>query len=181
MMNGYCLAAAVALWACAGMSDGLAAPASASGTATAATAPASAADYVRQAALSDMYEVQASRLALDRATSPSVKSFAQQMVTDHTATTNGLKATLASANLPATPPTALDARRVDMLGQLSRTSGGDFDRLYLQQQGAAHQEALLLHTAYAQGGDTPPLRTFAGQAAGRVQMHIDMLRQLGSP
>jgi putative membrane protein len=172
-------AAAAALSGWAGISMAGAQPA-AEGAAAAPGAPTSTADYARQAALGDMYEIQSSQLAAKRATSPAVKKFAQQMVTDHNATTNALKAALASANVPATPPTSLDPRRADMLRQLQGASGPAFDRMYVQQQMTAHQEALALHSSYAKGGDTPPLRTLAGQTAEKVQSHIDMLRQMPS-
>ena len=176
-------AAALALGGCAGTSDEAAAPsAMASGVpaaATAAAAPVRAADYVTQAALSDMYEIQSSQLALTRGSS-AVKGFAQQMITDHTATTNALTATLTSANMPASPPATLDPRRQAMIAALNGASGPAFDQLYLHQQLMAHQEALALHSGYAQAGDAPPLKAFAGQVAGRVQMHLDMLRTLGA-
>jgi putative membrane protein len=171
-------AAALALCGWAGMTNVATAQPGAAGTAAAPGAPTSAGDYARQAALGDMYEIQSSKLAETRATSPEVKKFARQMVTDHTGTTNALKAALASANVPATPPTSLDPRRADMLRQLQGASGPAFDQMYVQQQMTAHEEALALHSSYAKGGDTPPLRTLASQTAQKVQSHIDMLRRM---
>ena len=47
--------------------------------------------FVEAAAISDMYEVAASKLALQRSSSPTVKEFAQKMVDAHTETTTKLK------------------------------------------------------------------------------------------
>ena len=47
------------------------------------------ADFVKEAATSDMFEIQSSRLAAER-TQGNVQSFATQMVTDHTKTTSDL-------------------------------------------------------------------------------------------
>ena len=47
--------------------------------------------FVTAAAISDMYEVTAGKLALERSSSPAVKEFAQKMVDAHTETTTQLK------------------------------------------------------------------------------------------
>jgi putative membrane protein len=48
-----------------------------------------------------------------------------------------------------------------MIDQLNGQAGRNFDRLYVQQQVAAHQEALGVHGGYAQTGDTAPIRSTA--------------------
>jgi putative membrane protein len=143
-----------------------------------ATAPMTAAAYVAEAARGDMYEIQASQLAQAQASSPAVKSFAAQMVRDHTASTEKVKAAAAQANVSTSPPPALDDRRQSMLDQLKAAKGADFDRLYLQQQTMAHQDALTLHQGYAQNGDSAPLRAAAGSIAPVVQRHLTMLQDM---
>lgn len=134
--------------------------------------------YVAGAATGDLYEIESSRLALERSQSAEVKKFAQQMVTDHTATTAALKAALAQSGLSLTPPAALDARRQGMLDNLRAASAADFDRVYLDQQTAAHQEALTLHSSYAEDGDNDALKKLAATTAPKVQHHFDMVKQL---
>lgn len=53
-------------------------------TMSSGTASVSDTSFVRQAALSDMYEIQASQLAQTKATSADVKRFASRMIADHT-------------------------------------------------------------------------------------------------
>jgi putative membrane protein len=133
--------------------------------------------YVTNAAIGDMYEIESSKLAQQKAQS-AVKKFAQQMITDHTATTAKLKATIAEAGLQLMPPTKLDARRQGMLDNLSSLSGAAFDTAYLDQQTAAHQEALALHTGFAQDGDNEPLKKLAAATAPKIQHHYEMVQQL---
>lgn len=144
----------------------------------AATAAPATPDYVVNAALSDMYEIQSSRIAQDKARSADVKSFAQRMITDHTATTAKLKETLPKARVTTIPPTALDARRQALIQQLEAAAPAGFDALYRQQQLAAHQEALQLHQSYAAGGDNPALVELASQTAPKVRMHLEMLQKM---
>lgn len=134
--------------------------------------------YVTNAALGDMYEIESSKLALEKAKSAEVKKFAQQMITDHTATTAKLKETLTAAKLQITPPAQLDARRSGMLDNLRGASAEDFDKAYLDQQTAAHQEALTLHSGFAQDGDNEPLKKLAAETAPKIQHHFDMVKKL---
>lgn len=148
-------------------------------TMPAAPAPASvtAADFVTKVAMSDMYEIQASQLAARRGGNAGIRTFAQTMIHDHTATTNQLKGIVnGHADLPL--PTALDADHQDMLTQLTNASAADFDQKYVDQQTHAHEDAESLLTGYAQNGDNPDLRAFAGETAPKVQHHLDMVRAL---
>ncbi|MEW9854403.1 DUF4142 domain-containing protein [Novosphingobium sp. M1R2S20] len=132
--------------------------------------------YVTNAAISDMYEVQSSQLALEKAQSAEVKQFAQKMINDHTATTDQLKSTVASANLNITPPTSLDSRRQGMLDNLKGLSGAEFDKAYLEQQTAAHEEALNLHRGFAEDGDNEALKKLAAEIAPKIENHLEMVR-----
>jgi putative membrane protein len=146
----------------------------------AATAPManSANAYVTNAAIGDMYEIESSKLALKKSSSAAVKKFAQQMITDHTATTAKLKATIKQAGLTLTPATELDARRAGMLDNLRSASAADFDKVFLDQQTAAHQEALTLHSDFAEDGDNDALKKLAGETTPKIQHHFDMVKQL---
>lgn len=48
-----------------------------------------------------------------------------------------------------------------MIGQLHAATPAAIDRLYLQQQVPAHQQALAMQGGYARSGDTPALRETA--------------------
>lgn len=174
-------AAAFALAACAHDDTTAAADqaqdagAAVTGLATASTI-SDANAYVMNAAISDLYEVQSSQLALERTQSAAVRSFAQQMITDHTATTNMLRPIATQAGI--TPPSALDTRRQEMLENLRAASADDFDDRYIDQQTAAHQEALTLHRTYAAQGDHSQLKSFAAQVAPRIEQHLGHVRGL---
>ena len=59
----------------------------------------------------------------------------------------------------------LDARHAAMLNQLASVPPGpQFDATYGAMQVQAHQEAVAMFAAYAQGGSNPAMRTFAQQA-----------------
>jgi putative membrane protein len=150
------------------------------GLASAATVGANTtAGYVTGAAMGDMYEVEAGKIAAQRAKSPEIKAFAQMMVVDHTKSTNDLKAALATANAGVTPPADLDDRRKGMLQNLRAAGDADFDLAYLHQQLAAHLEALTIHGGYAAHGDNPVLKDVAAKIKLVVEHHIAEIKRIG--
>lgn len=147
------------------------------GKVTAATANSVDA-YVTNAAISDMYERDASKMALEKSKNAAVKAFAKDMIAAHTATTAEVKKIVASDKLAVTPPTALDSRRQGFIDNLKAASAADFDKVYLDQQTAAHEEALTLHKSYVDDGENADLKAFATKTAPKVQMHLDMAKKL---
>jgi putative membrane protein len=133
--------------------------------------------FVEQAALGDMFELASSKLALTKSQSPEIKAFAQQMITEHTATTAKLKQ-LVAGNAAAPLPTALDDRRSGLMETLQGTAPDKFDEVYLDQQGQAHREALGLMDSYGTHGEDAALKSFAAETKPKIQMHMDMVSKL---
>jgi len=134
--------------------------------------------FVDAAAVSDMYEVEAGKIAVERSKSADVKQFAGKMITAHTGTTDTLKATLTRINAAVTPPSTLDNRHQGMIDELRGAKDEDFDGRYLAQQVDAHNEALILMRGYAKDGDTKDVKTFANKTQKAVQMHLNMAQKL---
>jgi len=134
--------------------------------------------FVTAAAISDMYEVEAGKIAAQRAQSPAVKDFANQMVQAHTETTEKLKAILASNNINVTPPAHVDNRRQGLLDDLRGAKAEDFDHRYISQQVAAHKEANILMRGYAKDGDNSAIKDFAATTDQAVKMHLSMAEKL---
>jgi len=147
------------------------------GATTAATIGQVSTDaFVTNAAIGDMYEVQAGEIAQKKGQSADVKAFGKMMVTDHTAMSNEMKPLVAAAG--KTLPTGLDERRKGLIDNLNAASAGEFDQTYLSQQEAAHSEALTLMQGYADNGDDAGLKAAAAKAAPKVQAHLDRVKQL---
>jgi putative membrane protein len=136
--------------------------------------------FVTAAAISDMYEVTAGKLALQRSQSSDVKAFAQQMVNAHTGTTKKLKGIIAANAIKVSPPAHVDNRRQGMLDDLRGASAADFDHRYITQQVAAHKEADILMRGYAKDGDSAPIKAFAADTDQAVKMHLAMAQKLDS-
>lgn len=134
--------------------------------------------FVAKAAASDMFEIEAAKVAAKRSTNPSVKKFAAAMEKAHMATTAELKTAIAASGAAITPPMALPADLQEDLDDLNKADAKDFDKKYADSQVDAHQAALNLLQRYAQDGDTPAIKAFAAATAPKVQEHLNMAEGL---
>jgi putative membrane protein len=135
------------------------------------------ADFVKEAAISDMFEIQSSTLAQDKGNAPE-KSFASQMVTDHTKTSEELKGLVSSGKVKADLPTALDSSHQSKLDKLKGESGKDFSSDFDSDQVSAHKDAVSLFERYAKGGDNPDLKHWAGKTLPTLKHHLEMAQDL---
>lgn len=172
-MKALLLAASAALLAtaCSTTSDDDMAPVE--------TAPAgmAAATYMGSAASGDMFEIQSGQLALQRSCDPTVRTFAQMVVDDHSRMSSQMMMTAQSAGLPP-PPTMMMPHHMEMLQRLQATTGPGFDAAFKNEQMMAHQEALTLHRTYSESGDQSALRGLASQAVPVIQMHLSQVQNL---
>jgi putative membrane protein len=132
--------------------------------------------FVDNAGQGNMYEIQAAQIAEQKSTSPAVKAFAKMMIVDHTALANQMKPLIIKAG--KTAPTELDQRRKGFLDNLNAASPQAFDKTYIDQQVAAHEETLSLMKGYADNGDDPGLKAAAAKTAPKVQAHLDKAKAL---
>jgi len=95
-------------------------------------------EFVRDVALKNMAEIELSRLASEKATSPEIKSFAQRMIDDHGAAGHSLESVVSGQRLEW--PVQLDSRHRKSLDELAAKQGADFDRDYVKTMVESHQD-----------------------------------------
>ena len=135
-------------------------------------------DFVQKAAMSDMYEVQAGKLATEKGQSDAVKQFAQQMVDAHTKTTEELTGIVKAKNIKVDLPTKLDAKHQKLIDDLNSAPAKDFDKTYANQQVDAHQEAVHLFKKYAAKGDDADVNQFAEKTLPTIEHHLEDAKKL---
>ena len=158
---------------------GLSAPFLFNPAALAAQAPTTS-DFVQTVAISDMFEVQAGKMATEKAQSGDVKSFGQHMVDDHTKTTKELKNLIADKNIEAELPSKLDPEHQAMLDKLTTLSGNQFDKAYTQNQVKAHEKAVSIFEAYAAAGDNNDLKDWATSTLPTLKDHLKEAKDLSA-
>ncbi len=137
----------------------------------------STADFVKEAAISDIFEIQSSQLAAERA-NESTKAFASQMITDHQKTSNELKSMVQSGKANASVPLDLDSSHQKMLDKLKGLNGGAFTKQYDKDQVSAHKDAVSLFKRYAKGGGDAALKDWTGKTLSDLERHLEMAQNL---
>jgi putative membrane protein len=129
--------------------------------------------FALKAADSDLFEVEAAKLAAKRSTNAEIKKFAVAMEKAHAKSTESRKAAIAASGAAITLPMALSEDAQGKLDDLTKADDKDFDKKYADSQVDAHQAALNLLQRYAQDGDTPAIKAFAAATAPTVQEHLN--------
>jgi putative membrane protein len=133
-------------------------------------------NFVEKAALGNMFEIEASKLALERSQVQSVKEFAQTLIDAHTASLSEL--TSLSSSAMVTAPTVLDSHFSDQITKLQEAKVEDFDDIYIDQQTEAHENSRDNLKSYADNGVDGGLRAFAAKTVPTVEMHLETVRAL---
>jgi putative membrane protein len=135
------------------------------------------ADFVKDVAISDMFEVESNKLAQAKGNAPE-KAFASQMVTDHTKTSTELKGLVTSGKVKVELPTVLDSSHQSKLDKLKDKSGKDFSSDFDSMQVSAHKDAVSLFERYAKRGDNPDLKAWASKTLPALKHHLEMAQGL---
>jgi putative membrane protein len=137
----------------------------------------STADFVKEVAISDMFEIQSSKIAQERGNAQE-KTFAATMIKDHEKTSNELKSMVSGGDFKAELPTALDTSHQSKIDKLKSSSGADFSSRYDGDQVSGHKDAVSLFERYAKGGDNPKLKDWADKTLPTLRHHLEMAQDL---
>jgi putative membrane protein len=133
-------------------------------------------EFVKDAAMEGVAEVELGRLATQRASREAVRQFGQRMVTDHSALNAELIPLAQRKGISV--PAALDALHQQIKDRLSSVAGTDFDGAYMQEMVADHTKDVQHFEYEAQMGTDPEVKAFAVRAFPVLQQHLDMARDL---
>lgn len=124
------------------------------------------------------FDRQEGALAQTEAKSPAVKAIAQQLTNQANDFATRLAPTAMAASI--TPPTILRNDLRVRLGQMRVQQGLDFDRTYVADQIASHEELLKMEGGMSNEGVSPQFATLMQQGNSLVQTNLEKLRALQS-
>lgn len=136
-------------------------------------------DFMRSAAQAGRAEVEAGRIALQKASDPAVKDFAQKMIDDHTQAGEKLQRLAASkgVELPA-EPAAADRGRI---AWAKTAAAADFDRRYVETFAVeAHRDAVARFRKEADRGRDADVKAFARELLPKLEEHLTIAESLRS-
>jgi putative membrane protein len=134
---------------------------------------------LKDLAQANMAEVAAANIALKKATRQDVKTFAQQMVDDHTKGLQAVQEVAQSKNV--TLPTEPDAKHKKMAARLDKLSGEAFDKAYLANAGVSDHKAAMNKVVDAQKKATDPdVKALAAKLQPTIDEHLQKVQVLAT-
>jgi putative membrane protein len=121
-------------------------------------------EFVEDVAVKNMAEIELSRMALDKATAPEIKAFAQKMIDEHGAAGDSLKSVVSASSVAW--PAQLDDRNRKIVDELRKAPPADFERDYLKAMIESHEN---LAAKLESRLDVQSLANWKTAAAGRTQ------------
>ncbi|MEJ1156858.1 DUF4142 domain-containing protein [Prosthecomicrobium sp. N25] len=141
--------------------------------------------FVQRLKETNEFEIESSRLAMEKAATGAVKEFAQTMIVDHTRAGERLQAILDDPKwkLPETPvkPSDRNADYSKMLEELGSLADTGFDRRYVAAQTQVHEEAVALIRDYAARGSDAALKAFAAEILPEMEKHLEAIKRVPLP
>ena len=135
-------------------------------------------DFANKATTGGMEEVELGKLAQQKSSSPQVKDFGKMMVEDHTLLNNNFK-TIASKKSMDLPTSMTDDQRKD-IDNLSKKSGKDFDKAYVDMMVEDHKKDISdFKDAQAKVADND-IKDFITNTLPTLQKHLNAIQAIKS-
>ena len=121
-------------------------------------------------------EAQASQLAVERATDPQIKQFAQHAVADHQRMNQELHQLAEQKGLTIT--TAPDELHAELAAHLRALSGREFDREFMSTMVADHAKMMSKFESKAKMAKDPQIRQWAASKVPALREHWQTAQQI---
>jgi putative membrane protein len=133
-------------------------------------------NFLQDAAMGGLMEVELGRVAAQKGTSDAVKQFGQRMVDDHSKANSDLMSVASSKGI--TLPTTLDEKHQKELTKMSAMSGTEFDRAYSKLMLSDHTKDVSEFEKQSTKGTDADLKAFASKTLPTLQEHLQLAKTL---
>jgi len=133
-------------------------------------------NFIMDAAMGGLEEVELGRLAAQQGMGAEVKQFGQRMVDDHSQANSELMSLASSKGI--TLPTELDQKHRSEVTKLSGMSGADFDREYTKMMVSDHRKDVSEFEKQSTRGTDADLKAFATKTLPTLQEHLRLAEAL---
>jgi predicted outer membrane protein len=137
-------------------------------------------DFIQQAYLANEFGVAAAQVALKTSTDAEVKSAAQTLLTEGTATRQDMIKAIQGSTADMHFDQAWPQDYKQKLADLQSVTGKDFDQKYVELQGAELDKATALFQSYASTATDASTKTFASATLPKLQAQAAALDAAGS-
>ena len=134
--------------------------------------------FAMAASRGGMAEVEMGKLAAEKASSPAVKAFGQQMADDHTKANDELRRVADKQNL--TLPGNMTAKQQATYDMLKTKTGAEFDKAYVDAMVKDHEEDVKAFQREADKGKDEQIKAFAAGMLPVIQGHLEKIKAIQS-
>ena len=129
--------------------------------------------FVMEALKGGMAEVELGKLASEKASNDAVKQFGKRMADDHGKAGEELKKLAQDKGI--TPPMELDGKHKKLHDRLSKLSGAQFDRAYVDEMVKDHRKDVKEFQREAEKAKDPDVKSFASKTLPTLQDHLKQI------
>ena len=140
-----------------------------------------ASGVLSQLAAANKLEIQQAQAAAKKATTPTVRQYAQQLLKDHKANAQKLQqvAKQAGVTLADTGAQTTTESQSATMGELEGKSGKEFDQAFIAAQITAHEQNIdKIRNQLLPSTDQPAVRDYLQQTASAMEGHLASAKQL---
>lgn len=130
--------------------------------------------FLTVASISNLQEVSAGQLAVQKAKLADVKSFGQMMVNEHGMAEQELL-TLTKRKRIELPAAAIAEVQPD---PMLKSAGDNFDKLYVHAMVTGHNNTVQSFENYATTGKDPDVKAFAQKMLPSLKMHLEHIKAI---
>lgn len=130
------------------------------------------ANFVKEAAQGGLMEVQLGKLAQEKAGNEKVKEFGKRMEQDHGKANDELKKIASDKDVQLS--NELDKKHKGKVDKLTKRSGADFDKQYMDAMVSDHKEDIKKFQRVADKGKDAELKQFASQTLPILKEHLQL-------
>jgi len=134
--------------------------------------------FLVKAADGGMAEVHMGELGQQKATSQRVKDFSAMMVKDHSEANDKVKALASQKNI--TLPASVSDEHQKAMDMLSKKSGKDFDKAFMDAMVKDHEKAIDLFEAGMKDAKDPDVSSLADKTLPTLRTHLDSAKSVRS-
>lgn len=135
-------------------------------------------EFITEAAQGGMAEVEHARTALNTSRNDGIQQFSRRLQEDHTRANDELRQLAANKGISVPTETSRDPRK--MMEHLTKLSGNEFDKAYIDHMVKDHQEDIAKFEDAAKNAKDSDVRAFAEKQLPVLREHLDMARNLQS-
>jgi putative membrane protein len=133
-------------------------------------------NFLMEAAMGGMMEVELGRLAVTQGTSEAVKQFGQRMIDDHSKANSELTELAQTKGLAL--PTELSAKHRADVTKMSKLSGAAFDRAYSKDMLSDHMKDVAAFERAGTSASDTDVKEFAAKTLPTLKEHLELAKTL---